>query len=60
MNQCDFQNEKIFIKKNNVSERPNKGGIYEKIKNKLKRYSKCNIKVKEKYINELFLNNYIL
>ena len=48
------------MKKNNVSERPNKGGIYEKIKNKLKRYSKCNIKVKEKYINELFLNNYIL
>ena len=56
MNQCDFPNEKIFIKKNNLSERPNKGGIYEKIKNKLKRFSKCNIKVKEKYINELYKN----
>ena len=56
MNQYDFPNEKIFIKKNNLSERPKKGGIYEKIKNKLKRYSKCNIKVKEKYINELFKN----
>ena len=51
LNQCDCPNEK-----NNVSERLNKGDIYEKIKNKLKRYSKCNIKVKEKYINELFKN----
>ena len=39
-----------------MNERPNKGGIYEKIKNKLKRFSKCNIKVKESYINELFKN----
>ena len=51
LNQCDCPNEK-----NNVSERLNKGDIYEKIKNKLKRYSKCNIKEKEKYINELFKN----
>ena len=56
MNQCDFPNEKIFIKKNNLRERPKKGGIYEKIKNKLKRFSKCNIKVKESELNELFKN----
>ena len=51
MSQCDFPNEK-----NKVNERLNKGDLYEKIKNKLKRYSKCNIKVKEKYINELYKN----
>ena len=56
LNQCEFPNEKIFIKKNNFIERPNKGDIYEKIKNKIKNYSKCDIKVKDSYINKLFIN----
>ena len=47
LNQCDFPNEK-----NKVNERLNKGDLYEKIKNKLKRFSKCNIKVKESELNE--------
>ena len=37
------QNEKIILKKNIFSEKPNKGDIYGKIKNKLKQYSKCDI-----------------
>ncbi len=56
MNQNEFPNEKIFLKKNIFSEKPNKGDIYGKIKNKLKQYSKCDINVKEYNINELFKN----